>query len=202
MLADDHSLILEGMIKQFELSSLYEIVGVADNGKKAWDIFESEYPDICILDIEMAHFDGIELAEMIKAKKPDTKVVLLTMHTSPWIIARARKANPNSILLKTMSCQEILNALTKIIEYENYFPTEIERLIKKNSQELITLSSVSSREHEVLKLIAEGLTTQQISEKLFLSVNTIETYRKNLLLKFEISNVAGLIRKATEMGII
>jgi DNA-binding NarL/FixJ family response regulator len=202
LLADDHSLILEGLIKQLETTSLYRIIGIAENGKDAWDIYNKENPEICVLDIEMANIDGIELTERIKGNNPNTIVILLTMHKSPWIIAKAHKANPNSILLKSMNCTELLAAIDHTVANGRYFHPEVLRMIKQNSLEIDNIQALTTRELEILSLIAEGLTTQKIAEKLFLSVNTIETYRKNLLLKFDTPNMAGLIKKAFELGVI
>lgn len=202
LIADDHPLILEGIIKQIEESNSFEIVGIANNGKKAWELFMQFKPRITILDIEMAEMDGIELTQKIKEQQPETHVILLTMHTSPWIIAKAKKANPNCILLKSMPSIEIVSSIYRVLKNGSYFPPEIENIIKHNTDELSSIQSLSCRELEVLKLIAEGLTTQQIADILCLSVNTIETYRKNLLLKFEIPNVAGLVKKAAKLGII
>ncbi|MGE0090822.1 MAG: response regulator [Bacteroidales bacterium] len=202
LIADDHPLILEGLVKQFEACKSFHIIGIANNGEKAWQLFNEHTPQIAILDIEMAGMDGIELTAKIKAANTSTKVVLLTMHTSPWIIAQAKKANPDSILLKSMPLKDIVNSINLVLEYGCFFPLEIEKLIKRNSHEFSSIQSISNREMEVLKLISEGYTTHQIAEKLFLSENTIETYRKNLLIKFETPNVACLIKKAVELGVI
>jgi DNA-binding NarL/FixJ family response regulator len=202
LIADDHPLILEGIIKQIEANNSFEIVGIANNGKKAWELFMQFKPLITILDIEMAEMDGIELTQKIKEQQPETRVILLTMHTSPWIIAKAKKANPDCILLKSMPSIEIVSSIYRVLKNGSYFPPEIDNIIKRNTHELSSIQSLSCRELEVLKLIAEGNTTQQIADKLCLSVNTIETYRKNLLLKFETPNVAGLVKKAAELGII
>jgi len=202
LIADDHPLILEGLVKQIEADNIFKIIAVANNGDTAWQLFKKNNPDIAILDIEMNGTNGIELTEKIKKEYPETKVILLTMHTSPWIISQAQNANPNCILFKNMSSQDILNAIHIVNEKETFIPTEIERIINQNSIDLTNIQSLTKREVEVLKLISEGNTTQQIADTLFLSVNTIETYRKNLLLKFETPNVAGLVKKAAELGII
>ncbi len=202
LLADDHPIILEALLKRLESSSVYQIIGLAKNGKEAWDIFHKQDPEICILDIEMSYMDGIELTEKIKCKNPKTIVILLTMHRSPWIIAKAHKANPNGILLKNMNTTELLSSINCTISTGSYFHPDVLSIIRSNSQEIDSMQSLTDRELEILKLIAEGLTTQKIAEKLFLSVNTIETYRKNLLLKFTTPNMAGLIKKAFEFGIL
>ncbi|HOG18931.1 MAG TPA: response regulator transcription factor [Salinivirgaceae bacterium] len=202
LLADDHSLIVEGLIKLLETDSMYEVIGIAKNGKEAWDIYEKHNPEICILDIEMAHIDGIELTEKIKAKNPKTIVILITMHKSPWIIAHALNAKPNSILLKNMNCEDLHAAINSTVSTGSYFHSDVLGMIEHNSQRIDNILSVTSREREVLALIAEGLTTQTIADRLCLSVNTVETYRKNLLLKFGAPNMVGLIKKATDLGVI
>lgn len=202
LIADDHPLILDGLIKQIETEPLFKIIAKANSGKEAWKLYLEKNPDICIFDIEMGEMDGIKLTEEIKKLNPNTKIILITMHTSPWIISKAMEAKPNSILLKHMSANKIMTAIHEVLESGNYLPNEVDHILHNQSREIKSILSVSGRESEVLQLIACGNTTQQIAEKLCLSVNTIETYRKNLLLKFETPNVAGLVKKATELGII
>lgn len=202
LIADDHPLITDGLVKLLQNEPDIEVVFVASNGKQAWENYQLQTPELSILDIDMGELDGIQLTERIKAFNTNSKVVLLTMHTVPWILARAKKAKPNGILLKSMSPNEIVCSIKRIINGERVFSHEINQILNSCNVDYDSIQSLTSRELEVLKLISKGLTTSQISENLFLSVNTIETYRKNLLLKFDTPNVASMIKRASEMGIL
>lgn len=155
-----------------------------------------------LLDIEMPGDNGIDLTMRIKQHNPNTKVILLTMHTQPWIIAYAYKAQPDGILIKNSPPTEIVQAIKSVLHGNTYYSPEVELLIRKNNKTFANLLTLTQREREVLKLLSNGDTTKMIAEQLCLSENTIETYRRNLLLKLETPNVACLIKKASEMGLI
>lgn len=202
LLADDHALILDGLIQQLEQTPNLSVVAQTNRGEDVWELFLRHAPTLCILDIELGSVDGIELAKKIKEHNPSTLVVLLTMHTSPWVLARAQSIEPNAILLKDSPCCEIIEALNQVIETGSYTHPMVGRILRSNSMELEYLSSLSEREVEVLHLISQGFTTRDIATQLNLSENTIETYRKNLLLKFDASNMASLVKLASDWGIL
>lgn len=202
LIADDHPLLLEGLVKQIETCYSFKVIGKASNGIQAWEQFINLKPDITILDIDMDGIDGIQLTEKIKSYDGKAKVILLTMHTEPWTLIKAKNVKPNGILLKNISPNEIVNSIKKVLKGEKIFSPEIYQIVNDCTIDYDSILSLTTREIEVLKLITHGNTTIQIAEKLFLSVNTIETYRKNLLLKFDTPNVAALVKRATEMGML
>jgi len=202
LLADDHALVLEGLTKQLNESDALYVVASTTKEEEIWELFVKNHPDLCVIDIEMGHTDGIEIAKKIKDYRPDTMTALLTMHTSPWILARAQSISPNAILLKSSPCCDIIEALTQVIETGSYTHPMVGRILRSNSMELEHFSSLSEREIEVLQLISQGLTTRDIATQLNLSENTIETYRKNLFIKFEAPNMAFLVKRASDLGII
>ena len=172
------------------------------NGIEAWDSFVQLNPDVCILDIAMDSMDGIELTKKIKQKNWQVKVLLLTMHTQPWLIYRAKEANPDAILLKNMESSEILNAINQVNSGLKVFSLEIQEAISQGALLNRALLSLTLRETEILKLISTGLSTRAIAEKTLISVNTVETYRKNLFKKFEVGNMAELVSKAYKLNMV
>ncbi len=202
LIADDHSLILEGLVKQLESKPGLKVIGQANNGTKAWELFQMIFPEVVIFDIEMPGMDGIELTKKIKSNYPHTKVLLLTMHSEPWIIAKAKKALADGILLKNLETGEILRAVETIASGGSYFSPEINHLIKEGNKLNPDVLNLTNRELEVLKLISKGYNTSEIAENIGVSVNTLESYRKRLLSKFDACNVACLVQKAMEMKII
>jgi DNA-binding NarL/FixJ family response regulator len=190
LIADDHPLISDGLAKLIQGEKQFVLAGIAADGIQAWELYLNTNPDIAILDINMKKYNE------------QTKVVLFTMHKEPWILARARKSKPNGILLKSQTPQEILTSLKRIVSGEKIIDFEILQILDDCSTDLEPILTLTARETEILKLISQGYTTAKIAEKIFLSVNTIETYRKNLLFKFDTTNVASLIQQAAKFGIL
>ncbi len=202
LIADDHPLILEGLVKQIESEKDFKIIARAQNGREAWDIYKKEHPDVLVLDIDMDEINGIDLTTKIKKENPLAKILLLTMHTEPWIIYRAKTANPDGILLKNSSIIEIISALKEILRGNQVYSQDVQNHIMEGSLMNQALLKLTTRETEVLKLIARGLSSKDIAEELCISINTVETYRKNLFLKFKVGNMAALIKKAIETGVV
>ncbi len=202
LIADDHPLIIEGLVKQIECEASFKIVSQTSNGIAAYDAFKTLKPDIAVLDIDMEGMSGIDLTLKIKKENPATKVLLVTMHTEPWITFKAKAANPDGILLKNAPTGELIKALSAILQGEKVFSTEVQNSIMEGSIMNQALLNLTTRETEILKLIARGLSSKDMSKQLFISVNTVETYRKNLFQKFEVNNMAALVKKAIELGIV
>lgn len=206
LLCDDHELIISGL-KQVLSSLLFvdKIVSV-NNGVQALEKLREAHFDLCISDVSMPEMDGIELSAAIKKDFPKTKVVILTQFSDMQIIKPLLKNNVDGILLKGGKSDEIVEAIEKVRSGEKYYSKTILHVItacftgEENSPEL--LIKLSKREQQVLGLIAEENTNKQISETLFISVPTVETYRRNLFRKFDVKNSVGLIRKAMQLGFI
>lgn len=202
LIADDHPLILEGLVNQLRLHDEFKLIGQTSNGNHAWELYSMIIPDIAVLDIEMPGIDGIELTKKIKQFNPAGKVLMLTVHTEPWIIAKAKNANPDGIVFKDIDTNHLIHVIETIASGGTYYSKEILDIIKEGNKMEQGVLKLTTRELEVLKLISDGLKTSEIADALFVSVNTIETYRKNLFIKFEVANMASLVKKATQLGIV
>jgi len=206
LLCDDHELIISGLKQVLQpLSFVGELTSV-NNGIQALEKLESTHFDLCISDVSMPKMDGVELSAAIKKEFPKTKVVILTQFSDMQIIKPLLKNNVDGILLKGGKSNEIVEAIEKVRSGEKYYSKTILHVIaacfsgEESSPEI--LIKLSKREEQVLGLIAEENTNKEISETLFISVPTVETYRRNLFRKFDVKNSVGLIRKAMQLGFI
>lgn len=203
ILADDHKMFLEGLLSILASEINYNIIFTAKNGKqitKYLDINPKEKVDLIISDISMPEIDGVTLNKIVKEKRKDIKVLIVSMHISPEFVDQLINNDVDGYLPKNADKREFLEAINSILEGKKYFSREIQdnyvkSKFSKPSKDAIKLSS---REIEVISLIAQEYTTQEIADKLFLSKHTIESYRKNLITKLKVRNLAGLTKYAIQ----
>lgn len=206
LLCDDHDLIIRGLKGLLSTHALIGDIELASNGKQAVEKLKQKHFNIVISDVSMPEMDGIELSTYIKNNHPNTKIIMLTQYSDMQILKPLLKNDVDGILLKGGQSDEILIALEKVFNGEKCYSNTIMHVIadcysgEANARDIIV--KLSKREKQVLDLIAEEKTNREISEILFISVPTVETYRRNLFRKFEVKNSVGLIRKAMQLGFI
>lgn len=203
LIVDDHKIVRDGVRALIEDEPGFTILGEAENGVEA--ILKAENLDIdaIIMDITMPKVDGIVATERIKEIKPDVKILALTMLREDQHIRKMIKAGASGYILKSSGKEELLKALNMIIEGKHYFSDEAtQSILQELIQPIIERPSntteihLTEREIEVLKLIVDELTNQEIAEKLFLSIRTVDAHRRNLLQKIGAKNTAGLVKYA------
>jgi len=204
LLADDHSLILEG-IKGL-LESEYEIVGLVDNGKALVDAALRLKPDIVVLDISMPILNGIDAMREMKRELPQAKAIILTMHSSPIYLRRALEAGASGYVLKSGAAEELLTAVAKILKGETYITPAfnvgaLERLASSCGQGRSTIE-LTSRQRQILQLVAEGRQNKEIAQILQVSVKTVEFHRSRLMAKVGARSIAELTRIAIQEGLV
>ncbi|RUT71322.1 DNA-binding response regulator [Flavobacterium cupreum] len=206
LIADDHTMFLQGIISLLEQESNIEITGKAINGLEALEIIQKQTIDLLILDISMPEMDGIELSKIVKKKYPEIKILVVSTHSNVSIISRLIRIGVNGYLLKNAEKAELLQAINTIADGADYFSEETEEKHLSNNlrieKQVSTLTELSSREKEILVLIAHEYNTAEIAEKTFISLNTVNTHRKNLLSKLNAKNTAGLVKYAVENGLV
>ncbi len=208
IIADDHKMFLDGLLSILSSKKQYEIVLTANSGKnvaKYLDINnEQEFIDLVITDVNMPDLNGVELNKHIKNKHPKTKTLVVSMLHDSMTVQTLTKDNVDGYVPKNAEKEELLEAIESILKGEKYFSQSIKEVYLKGmfSNEKSLIDSLSKREKEVLKLIAEEHTTQEIADTLFLSKHTIESYRKNLISKLEVRNLAGLTKYAIKLGLL
>lgn len=201
LLADDHTIVLDGLAALLEKEKGIHIVDSVPDGNLALKALELHEIDIAILDIEMPIMDGIETTKIINERFPEVRVLILTMHKGSEFILQLVDAGASGFVLKNRGKEELVDAIETIANGDRYFGDIVtEALIqsrenekrKKKVQEII----LTKREKEVLKLIANGLTTPQIAKQLFIAHSTVETHRRHLIDKTGVSNSKALIAYA------
>ncbi|MEO9804814.1 MAG: response regulator transcription factor [Reichenbachiella sp.] len=203
VIADDHQMFLDGLTALLKDEKDINLVDTALNGREALEIVGKCDVDILIMDVNMPEVDGIELNNSIKQNHPNVKTLALTSHSDHLIVSKLTKRKVNGYLLKNAEKSELLHAIHKINEGEDYFS----QMVKDKVVESLFSDTrdketpeLSKREKEVIKLIASQYTATEIAEELFISQNTVNTHRKNLLTKLKLKNVAGLVKFAVENG--
>jgi two-component system, NarL family, response regulator NreC len=208
VLADDHALIRQGLKKLIEENKSLEVVGEAGDGLELLDVLDSITPDLIILDISMPHLRGVEVISEAKRLCPDVKILMITMHKSEQYFLCAMSAGADGYLLKEDSDNELLVAIDEVMNDIMYISPhlaeEFSDEVIKNYREkgIFPCETLTNREIEVLKHVAEGLTSKEIAEVLSISIRTVEHHRANLLKKLNLKNTADLIKHAIQNGFI
>lgn len=208
LICDDHKIFREGLRALLESQPGVKVVGGARDGLEAVKLARDLAPDIVIMDISMPGLNGIEAARKLsKAKKPP-RVIALSMHNDRKYVTEIFKAGARAYLLKDSAFEELMDAI-KAVSCGRYFLSAgitsivLDDYIKGPSRDpRSAFTLLSAREREVLQLLAEGLRTKEISQKLTLSVKTVETHRKKIMEKLGITSIAGLTRYAVKEGLV
>jgi DNA-binding NarL/FixJ family response regulator len=204
LIVDDHKIIRDGIKALLNKAEGIEVINEASNGAEALEIVEasSSTLDMVLMDIRMPEMDGITATKQITDKFPNIKVLALTMHDDEPHIMNMLQSGASGYVLKTIGKQELVSAINKVASGQNYFAKEASNALlgyfskKGSSKKKIISTKLTNREIEVLTLIADECTNNEIAEKLFLSTRTIDSHRRNLLQKLEVKNTAGLVKYA------
>lgn len=216
VLADDHSLVRDGIRALLEEEGDLKVVGEVSNGKEAIAMVLDKNPDLLIIDIRMPVMNGIDAVTELKAKSLATKCIILSMHDSEEYILKSVSAGASGYLLKDTGKTEFLKAIHTVRQGGKYFSGDISNVLVNNllhakkveiekvpeAKNTETPFDLTSKELQILQLVLSGLTNKQISEKLQKSKRTIETHRFNLMRKMEVKNLMDLSKKAQTFGLV
>jgi DNA-binding NarL/FixJ family response regulator len=203
LIVEDHPIVSESLSRLFSEPNLNFTCFSAATGTKGLAFLNGNHIDLVILDINLPDMSGIEFCKTAKIRLHGIKIVAVTTLAQRHIIEQMLDAGVDGFILKTSGTDDILNGVLKVLNTgELYLGKGVKDLIKGISAENNDLPMITKRESEILKLIADGLTNQEIGEKLFISPLTVDTHRKNLLLKFNARNTAILIKTAVSKGYI
>lgn len=201
LVVDDHPMVLEGMRSMLSQFGFVTLTGVAANAWEAMDLIKNDTPDIVLTDINMPEVSGIELAEKIKKEFPLVKVIAMSTFKERSYISQMIQHGAAGYLLKSASREEIEEALLSVYEGRLYMSLNL-HLGEAEKKEMKNRPVLTSREREILHLIADGSTNPQIADKLHISLHTVDTHRKNLLMKFNVNNTALLIKLAAKADLL
>lgn len=207
LIADDHQIVREGLRSMLEKEPGIKVVGEAEDGRKTLRLAQELTPDVIIMDVAMPDLNGIEATRQIVTEFPKIKVIALSMHDDRRFVLNMLKAGAKGYLLKDSAFKDLANAIRAVVANKTYLSSEIADIVVKDyvssssADESSAFSLLSPREREVLQLIAEGKTTNQISEHLHISIKTVETHRAQLMTKLKVKGVAELTKYAIREGL-
>lgn len=202
LIADDHQMFLDGLKALLKREKNIQVIGEVSNGTQALEFIKKNTPDLLITDISMPGMSGVELTREVKHRYPDVKVLVLTMYNDKEIVGEILMSEAEGYILKNTGRQELSNAINRLIDNSTYYSNEVlnimmTRMKKQKSIEKNT-ALLTPREIEIIKLIMEELSSEEIAEKLFISKRTVDTHRKNIIQKTNTKTLVGLLKFAIE----
>jgi len=210
LLADDHTIVRQGLAKLLEGESRFRVVGEACDGREAISKVEQLKPDVVIMDIAMPLLNGIEATRQVKKAHPKTRVIILSMHSHNRFISELFSLGASGYLLKDSSGTDIISAIDASMRGDTYLSPSISRRViedyvslkkSKSSREEL-YSTLTNREREVFQMVAEGRSTKEIADILCVSISTVKTHRFNIMEKLQMDNISQVIHFAIELGIV
>ncbi|RLC28104.1 MAG: DNA-binding response regulator [Deltaproteobacteria bacterium] len=209
LLADDHTIVRQGLAKLLEGERGFRVVGEAENGREAVRKAAELEPSVVIMDISMPMLNGIEATRQIKKTCPRTKVIILSMHCHDRYIRELLGLGASGYLLKDATGGDIIKAIQAAVNGDTYLSPSVSRLVvqdyvstKRKSLREELYGTLSNREREVFQMIAEGRSTREISDILCISPSTVKTHRTKIMEKLKIENISQLIQLAIRIGIV
>src|SRR5215813_985288 len=197
LLADDHTLVREGLRKILEAQSGWEVIGEAADGREAVRQALELKPDLVILDLAMPQLSGVDAIQQIVRRLPSTRVLVLSMHADEVYVTRAIKAGAHGYLLKDSAGTDLLRAVTALTQNKSFFSPAVSRVMLDDY-----VRQLAEREREVFQLIAEGRANKEIAEILHLSPSTVETHRARIMDKLDVHSAVEIVLYAVRKGII
>jgi DNA-binding NarL/FixJ family response regulator len=209
VIAEDHTILREGLKALFASQPDFEVVGEAEDGIQAIRCVQTYAPDIILMDLSMPKLNGLEAIKEVKRLNPATKIIVLTVHSAEEYVLATLEAGADGYVLKDANRFELLMAMNHVLEGKRYLsPGVSEKVIdgylegKKSLKGQSAWESLTQREREILKLIAEGYKNKEIADTLCISQKTVEKHRTNLMTKLDLHNVAALTSFAIEKGLV
>ena len=209
MVVDDHKMFLDGIVSLLRGDEEVEVVSTANNGVEALDyLSKNDDIDVLITDISMPQLDGNELSKKIKDLYPNINILVLSMHSTGKTISQLLKNGATGYILKNTGKEELIEAIHTVAKGETFFSSEVKNNVMNSmmgsdkAAEPDLGVKLTRREVEIIKLIAAEHTTQEIADKLFISLHTVESHRKNIMRKVDVRNLAGLIKYAIRKGLV
>ncbi len=202
VIAEDQNMFVEGLSSLLKPIEDIELVARASTGAEAIDLIELHQPDVVLMDINMPEMDGIQATKNLKSRKTKVKVLMLTNYSNIEFIMQLKDIGCDGYVLKNTDLEELVIAIRSLAKGQKYFSKEVQdELDKADEASFRTSLLLSKREIEILSEIGQGLTSQEIANKLHISVYTVETHRKNIIHKLGLKNSAALVRYAVNRGL-
>ncbi len=204
LVVDDHAIVLDGLVTLLTAQPDIQVAGTASNGRDALQQVKALSPDVVVLDISMPELDGIEAARQMLDIKPDTHIVILSMHAGAQHVFHALEAGARGYLLKESAAKEVIDAVRAVSQGRRYLSAKVAEIVAEglsDRQGNSPLDTLSKREREILKLVADGHSSARIGDMLHLSPKTVDSYRSRLMQKLHVSDLVGLVKFAIQHGL-
>lgn len=204
LLAEDHTIVRQGLRLLLESQPDLSVVGEADNGEQAISLAEELQPCVAVLDLGMPKCNGIDALPRVLEVSPQTRVMILSMHDGPEYVRPAIRAGAHGYLLKGADMSDLVKAIRSLAQGHSFFSPAIASYLIQDgpsSQPSTSSNPLTPREREILQLIAEGFTSPQIAQRLDISHRTVDTHRTHIMHKLNIHNIAGLVKYALRHGL-
>ncbi len=206
LLVDNHRLVIEGLWAILNREDDLEVVGMASTGRIALEMVAEQQPDIVVMDISMPDLNGIEATSQIVSQYPQVKVIALSAHRDKRYVRAMLEAGTHGFVVKDTASTELLQAIKSVKDGQKYLSSNvtdavIDGYVNGDAAESTVMTSLGSREREILQLIAEGYTSGEIASQLHISTNTVDTHRRNIMKKLDLHSVADLTRYAIREGL-
>lgn len=203
LLADDHSVLTDGLRILIESQQDMQVVGIATDGRRAVNMMKANCPDVVLMDVSMPVLNGIEAAQQVRELCPKLLILMLSMHADIEYVNRALQAGAQGYILKESAGAEVLQAIREVVAGRTFFSAKIteKMLVSLSKAQKGPLESLSEREREVLQLTVEGQTSSEIAAQLSLSPKTVETYRSRIMTKLDLDSLPALVKFAIQHGV-
>ena len=206
LLVEDHKILRDGLKAALSGNKEIKVIGECEDGNQVIEFLEKNEVDVILMDIKMPILGGIETTQQVNEKYPNIKILALSMYNEEAYIMKIFKAGASGYILKNTSISEMIEGIKKVYEGEIFYSLEVANIMvskymnktikAKTKNTSITIDDLTKREKEIIKLISNEFTNQEIADKLFISARTVDTHRRNLLQKLGVKNTAGLVKFA------
>lgn len=202
IVADDHDLVREGICKLLELFQNIEILSEARDGLETVAQVREYFPDLVLLDLNMPRMNGIEAIKKIKEISPEIKVLILTIHNEEEYVYKVTEAGAEGFVQKDINPQDLENAIDRVMNGETVFPSSIEQEIEDENIEGENAEKLSDREHQVLELLAQGMSNKELAEELYISEKTVKNHVSNVLRKLSVNDRTQAVIVGLKRGLV
>ena len=208
LLADDHTLVRQGLRKVLEERPEWQVVAEAGDGRDAVRLAEQHKPDVAVLDVAMPLLNGIEATRQITRRVPQTRILVLSMYSDEAYVTQMLKAGATGYLLKDSADVDLLQAVQAVSQGKSFFSPAVARLMsddyaRQRGENLVDrYESLSDREREIFQIVAEGKTNKEIAALLFISLSTVETHRAHIMDKLDLHSAAEIVLYAVRRGVV